>query len=195
MRNAREARRWSQRDVYAMTGIAPLKVHLIEAGTATLTTAIATRLVDLYELDATTTKAVMTAATADERAAAWLIPTPGPLTPWESLDLLHLVTTGRRTGRRLTRPWPLFAVDASQVLLLAPAEPADWIANIKADPDIGIGPPGVPRPGRAHEAVEGTEDNLRRRMLVWNRLGRPGELADGRLVVVDVDPEGSIVGW
>lgn len=168
---------------------------LLEAATTTLTTAEAIAISTLYKVDEPTQQALLSCAAADQAAAAALEPVPGPLDHWALLDVLHLVTTGRRTGRRLTRAWPLFAVDASRVLLLAPAGPADWLANIKKQPEVGIGPPGAPRQGLAVEPLADTPESRRQRWLVMRRLGQPPELENGRLVVIDVSQDMTLVDW
>lgn len=195
LRLAREATGLSKREAAAAVGIAPLKLHLLEAAAATLTTAEAAAICGLYDLDDVIGQALITCAEADQEAAAALAPAPGPLDGWAAFDVLHLVTTGRRSGRTRTRAWPLFAVDASQVLLLAPAEPADWLANIKAHPEVGIGPPTLPRPGVAVEALIPTPQSQRQRWLVMRRLGQPPELENGRLVVIDVAADAPVVDW
>lgn len=195
LRGARETTGRSRHDAAAVLGIAPLRLHLLEAATTTVTTAEAIAISNLYNLDEPIRLALLACASADQEAAAALEPVPGPLDDWASLDVLHLVTTGRRTGRRLTRAWPLFAIDASQVLLLAPAGPADWLANIKKRPEVGVGPPGAPREGVAAEVVASTAESHRQRWLVMRRLGQPPELENGRLVVIDVDEDLTLVDW
>jgi hypothetical protein len=195
LRHAREAIGRSRREAAAILGIASLRLHLLEAATTTLTTAEAIAISNLYDLDEPTRQALLTCASADQEAAAALEPVAGPLDDWASLDVLHLVTTGRRTGRRLTRAWPLFAVDASQVLLLAPPGPADWLANIRKRPEVGIGPPGAPRQGVAMEAFANTLESQRQRWLVMRRLGQPPELENGRLVVITIAEEMPLVDW
>ena len=195
LRLAREATGRSKHDAAALLGMSALKLHLLEAATTTVTTEEAAAIGRVYRLDDPTRRALLTCAATDRQAAAALEPTPGPLDDWASLDVLHLVTTGRRTGRRLTRAWPLFAVDASRVLLLAPPGPADWLANIKRHPDVGIGPPGFPRAGTAVEARTASDESRRQRWLVMRRLGQPPELENGRLVVVDVDIDRAVDDW
>lgn len=195
LRLAREASGRSRHEAAALLGIAPLKLHLLEAATTTITTVEATAICRLYDLDESTRTALRACAAADHEAAAALEPASGPLDDWASLDVLHLVTTGRRTGRRLTRAWPLFAVDGPRVLLLAPAGPADWLANIKNSAQVGIGPPGAPRPGVAVEVLAATAESQRQRWLVMRRLGQPPELENGRLVVIDVAVESPVVDW
>ena len=195
LRRAREGTGQSRREAAAALGIAALKLHLLEAATTTVTTAEAVAIADLYNLDDQVRQALLDCATADHDAAVALEPVPGALGSWSSLDVLHLVTTGRRTGRKLTRAWPLFAVDASQVLLLAPAGPADWIANIKSCHDVGIGPPGEPRQGVAVEVLAATFETQRQRWLVMRRLGQPPELENGRLVVIDVAEGMPLAEW
>ena len=195
LRLAREAGGRSRREAADALGLAALKLHLLEAGATTLTTEEAAAISRLYGLDEPVEHLLLAAARADEAAAAALEPLPGPLDEWASLDVLHLVTTGRRTGRALTRAWPLFAIDGSTVLLLAPAGPADWMANIRRSPEVGIGPPGAPRPGVAVEVLAETPESRRQRWLVMRRLGQPPELENGRLVTVDVDADRPVVTW
>ena len=195
LREAREALDLSKHEAAAALGVPPLRVHLLEAGATTISMADVAALSQALELDERTRAELAHAASADAQAAASLEPMAGPLDDWDGLDVLHLVTTGRRTGRRLARAWPLFAVDGSQVLLLAPAGPADWLANVKAHPEVGIGPPGGPLPGIAHEVVGTSAASGRQRRLVLRRLGQPAELENGRLVVIDVDAAAPVVHW
>src|SRR5205085_471895 len=141
-----------------------------------------------YHLPTATRGSLLAAAAADERAAEWLDPKPGWLSHWNELSLLHLVTIGRRTGCRSTKAWPLFAIDGDEVLLLAPLEPTDWIANVNANALVGVGPPANPLQGTARLTAEQTEENRRRHLVVWHRLGRPAELKEARIVVVRVAP-------
>ena len=195
LRTARSVTGRSRDEVAALTGIPSLKLYLLETASAALSTPMATALADVYLLEPPDRERLLAAAAADEQAAVWLEAVPGPFSHWNDLDVLHLVTVGRKTGRRLTKAWPLFAVDGEQVLLLAARERTDWVANVNANPLVGIGPPGAPQQGTARVVSDRTEENRRRQLIVWRRLDRPMELKDGRLIVVDVDPDAPPFEW
>lgn len=63
------------------------------------------------------------------------------------------------------------------------------VANVRANSEVGVGPPTEPQLGMARLVPEPTDENRRRLLVVWHRLGRPMELKDSRLVIIEVDPQ------
>jgi deazaflavin-dependent oxidoreductase (nitroreductase family) len=95
--------------------------------------------------------------------------TDGPswLTRWASQPYLYLTTTGRRTGRpHRIEIW--FAAHAGRVYLLAGGrERADWVRNLRSNPQVSVQLGGETQPGLARVLEPGTaEDRLARDLLL-----------------------------
>ncbi|HZU73099.1 MAG TPA: nitroreductase/quinone reductase family protein [Acidimicrobiales bacterium] len=61
------------------------------------------------------------------------------LTGWNSKPLLHVATTGRRTGERRKKWWLVFAVLPEVIYLIEErGTRADWVRNIIAEPRVKI---------------------------------------------------------
>lgn len=104
---------------------------------------------------------------------------PTWLARWASAPVLHLTTTGRRSGRpQRIEIW--FAVrDGRLYLLSGGRDRSDWVRNIQATPRVTVELAGEKHTGVARILVEGTpEDQRARELLVQKYRTTEDDLAD-----------------
>lgn len=105
-------------------------------------------------------------------------------------DFCYLTTVGRVTGRpHEIEIW--FAVEDGVLYLLSGGgDRADWVKNLRRNPDVKVRVAGEVLEGRARVVEDAVEDRLARRLLVEKYERRPGSLAGwGRTALpVAVDP-------
>ena len=86
-------------------------------------------------------------------------------------DFAYLTTTGRRSGKpHRIEIW--FAVAAGRVYMLSGGgDRADWVKNIRKDPNIRVQVGSRTTPARARIARPGTEDQRARELLDGKYMG------------------------
>lgn len=86
----------------------------------------------------------------------------------------NLTTTGRRTGRPHTiEIW--FARTGTTLYLLSGArERSDWVRNVMATPEVGVGLDGEQHSATARVVAGGTEEDATARRLLLEKYERPG---------------------
>ena len=105
-------------------------------------------------------------------------------------EYCYLTTTGRVTGGpHEIEIW--FALRGSTLYMLSGGgDRADWVKNLRQNPQVTVRINGDVFEGRAREPADGEEDDLARRLLVEKYEKVPGRLAAWRRsalpVVVDL---------
>ena len=108
-------------------------------------------------------------------------------------EYCYLTTMGRITGgSHEIEIW--FALRGPTLYMLSGGgEQADWVKNLRRDPQVRVRINGETLTGRARGPADDEEDELARRLLVEKYERTPGSLASWREtalpVAVDLDPE------
>ena len=108
-------------------------------------------------------------------------------------EYCYLTTTGRVTGGpHEIEIWFALVPERDTLFMLSGGrDRADWVKNLRRDPNVTIRINGETFSGRAREPVDDEEDDLARRLLVEKYDRVPGTLAAWRRtalpIAVDLD--------
>lgn len=139
IRSARRQRGWTAEEAARQLGTSGLKVGLLERAQAGVDLDLAEALVRVYELEPHARRRLVHLAEARRQAAQDHAPRRGVLSPWADRPELWIATRGRRSGVWYPKWWVSFVIDGDVAYLFEmEAERADWVANIRAHPEVFV---------------------------------------------------------
>jgi deazaflavin-dependent oxidoreductase (nitroreductase family) len=104
-------------------------------------------------------------------------------------DFCYLTTVGRVTGRPHEVEMWFSLRDGVLYMLSGGGDRADWVKNLRRNPDVKVRIAGEVLEGKARVVEDAVEDRIARRLLVEKYERRPGSLSGwrGRALPVAVD--------
>ena len=103
-------------------------------------------------------------------------------------DFCYLTTTGRVTGRaHEIQIWFEIGPEGQTLYMLAGSgDRADWVKNLRRDPEVKVRLAGEHFGGRARVVEDPEEDELARRLVVEKYEQSPGRLSNWRRTALPV---------